>query len=565
MRTSGERRADGAEKRDPKGRTVRALWTIVWSCLTLPALSAHAAMIYVDRDHPCPGTGSSASPYCTIQRAFEHPPLGPGDVIRIRESATPYDERATLGVSGLEGNPVIIEPDAGHAPVIRYTGNGARAGAIEITNQSHITVRNLTFDGTGVQTSDEAIRVIANNTDVTGITISKNTFRNWGGTGLNTQGASPVEASGTEIGDHRVAVVISDNLFEESAFEAIRVSYSFDSLIERNMIRGNRCGLYPDGRRGSAGVKIADDGRGDIIRDNIVEQFNADCTGVPAGSGGSFRGLYCDTGPKFGTFERNIVRDIPSGAEDVIAIEVESRCEDWVVKNNLIHDIGSGGQAINLSGAGPPHRTQIINNTIANVAGEGVLVRDATRDTVIQNNIFHHMGTRAIRFRSEAVGAGGHAIDYNLYWDDAGGSKVGAWGGSSTDNFSRWQADCDCDHHSINADPNFVSSREFQLQPASPAIDTGVAIVSVMNDLLQITRPQGAAYDMGAYELTTSISPGSLGDLDQDRDIDLSDLRLLIHMLIGQVPQDLDAGDLDEDGVLGVGDVRALIQILVRG
>jgi hypothetical protein len=76
---------------------------------------------------------------------------------------------------------------------------------------------------------------------------------------------------------------------------------------------------------------------------------------------------------------------------------------------------------------------------------------------------------------------------------------------------------------SLNADPKFVdvTSNNFQLQPGSPAVDAG-ANDGISRDIVQMPRPQGVAYDIGAYELgaggtlppptqgTLSVSPQSV-------------------------------------------------------
>jgi hypothetical protein len=53
------------------------------------------------------------------------------------------------------------------------------------------------------------------------------------------------------------------------------------------------------------------------------------------------------------------------------------------------------------------------------------------------------------------------------------------------------------------------------------------------------------------------------GDLNDDGQVTLADLRLQIRMLVGQVPTDLAKADLDGNGALTLADVRALIAILV--
>src|SRR5262249_10384362 len=55
-------------------------------------------------------------------------------------------------------------------------------------------------------------------------------------------------------------------------------------------------------------------------------------------------------------------------------------------------------------------------------------------------------------------------------------------------------------NRSIN--PLFVNAAafDFALQAASPAIDAGMMLSAVPTDLVGIPRPQGAGYDIGAYE-----------------------------------------------------------------
>jgi hypothetical protein len=66
-----------------------------------------------------------------------------------------------------------------------------------------------------------------------------------------------------------------------------------------------------------------------------------------------------------------------------------------------------------------------------------------------------------------------------------------------------------------------------------------------------------------AYIGPPSAASGLRGDLNSDNQVTLTDLRLLIQMLIGQLPPDLAKADLDGNGQLTLADVRALINILV--
>jgi hypothetical protein len=62
--------------------------------------------------------------------------------------------------------------------------------------------------------------------------------------------------------------------------------------------------------------------------------------------------------------------------------------------------------------------------------------------------------------------------------------------------------------NNLTTNPLFVApaSQNFKLQGDSPAINAGVTLSEVKNDYLKVPRPQGGAYDIGAYEYTGSTS-----------------------------------------------------------
>ncbi|MGH8605663.1 MAG: choice-of-anchor Q domain-containing protein, partial [Gammaproteobacteria bacterium] len=56
--------------------------------------------------------------------------------------------------------------------------------------------------------------------------------------------------------------------------------------------------------------------------------------------------------------------------------------------------------------------------------------------------------------------------------------------------------------HNLTTDPLFVNeaTRDFHLQSGSPAIDAGSSDGAPANDYDNVSRPKGAAFDIGAYE-----------------------------------------------------------------
>ena len=65
-----------------------------------------------------------------------------------------------------------------------------KLASIEIRDADYWQISGLTFDGSGTQTSRYAVLLYAYTRDITGHRIVQNTFRNWGGTGENTKGAT---------------------------------------------------------------------------------------------------------------------------------------------------------------------------------------------------------------------------------------------------------------------------------------------------------------------------------------------------------------------------------------
>jgi hypothetical protein len=58
-----------------------------------------------------------------------------------------------------------------------------------------------------------------------------------------------------------------------------------------------------------------------------------------------------------------------------------------------------------------------------------------------------------------------------------------------------------------------AAAHNYMLAASSPAIDAGVAIAAVPHDRQGTLRPQGAAYDVGAFELAAPDAPGDPADI----------------------------------------------------
>ena len=133
----------------------------------------------------------------------------------------------------------------------------------------------------------------------------------------------------------------------------------------------------------------------------------------------------------------------------------------------------------------------IVNNTFAfpnpNEVGQIIIAATLT-NAVIANNLFYQPLTAGVWFSGATTS--NVTVEYNL---TMGGTAAEGNGAGVT-----------LSHNLDNTDPKLVNASapalDFQLSAGSPAIDAGVPLAYVSNDFLGTSRPQGAGYDIGAFE-----------------------------------------------------------------
>jgi hypothetical protein len=145
------------------------------------------------------------------------------------------------------------------------------------------------------------------------------------------------------------------------------------------------------------------------------------------------------------------------------------------LSNNLIAQNEAsygGGMDVGL-GSPPGSHAILVNNTIADNGGHGIMVWRYTSLTMTNNIIAGH--TTGLYIRDVLTGA--VAADTNLFWN--GIDPITGTNG-------------------ILEDP--LLTPDYRLYEGSPAVDAGVTIPWLTTDLEGIPRPQGDSYDLGAFE-----------------------------------------------------------------
>jgi parallel beta-helix repeat protein len=203
------------------------------------------------------------------------------------------------------------------------------------------------------------------------------------------------------------------------------------------------------------------------------------------------------------------------------------RGQNWLIDKNQIHHNGGYGVQIYDSGQSNVNNNVVSNNKIyangsaffittyalvlssgsnniacnniiyGQVGGSGnggiqvAYTNGGTNNQVYNNTVYGNPGNGIDIF----AGASGTVVKNNIVYGNGGGISDAGTGTVLSNN--------------VTTDPQFVnaSANDFSLRASSPAINAGVTVSIVTTDMNGVARPQGAAYDVGAYEYSQETTP----------------------------------------------------------
>jgi parallel beta-helix repeat protein len=422
------------------------------------ALPASAATYYVATTGNDLNSGSSTSPWLTLQHAVET--IVPGDTILVRSGTY---AGCRIRNSGTQAAPKTLARDAGAAVVINTPGpQNGHSSLVEIEAGTGSDVTDWIVDGFEVANSPHH-----------GIDIritNRITIRN-----CYVHHSAP---SGTGTGIFLAFSSHPTIQNNESAFNTEHGIYHSNSA-DFPTIQGNR-----SHHNNGAGIHMNADYSskcpcGSTVRDGIIS---------------------------FAVVENNILYENGTGGGSAINAD---GVDDSIFRNNLMYtNHASGISLFSVDGSHGSSRNKVYNNTVVQASdGRWCLNipkskgKNSPTGNVVRNNILYteRADKGAIAVYSTATGV--LDSDYNVVVD-----RFSTNGGTSvTSTLAQWQA-LGFDAHSFvsTAAALFVdpATNSYQLKNGSPAIDAGTNLSpDVVSDILGVVRPQRTAYDIGCYEM----------------------------------------------------------------
>lgn len=418
--------------------------------VVLVSMLAHGATYYVGPNGSDVNPGTETQPWHTIQKAAAT--LTAGDTVYVKEGT--YNEKVVPENSGSPGNYIVYAA---------YPGDTVILDGTNITPDWHDAL--FTIEGKSY-------------IKISGFTI------------INSLSPHGSEGIYLKEGLHQHHIIIERNYFYNIRGPAI-CAYSCDYLI---IVNNEITEVNVDASSGEA-ISVYDIHEFQIKGNHIHRTYKEGIDAQASSNGRIYQnhihnisgiGIYLDAwdGPDDNIdIYQNILHD--NGGDGIcIAIEQEGgSLRNIGIYNNIVYNNAASGISIaSYFFPTPRENIKIMNNVLYGNGDDGIYVGEvAVKNSVIRNNICSKNRGHQIASYSPSM----ITIDHNLI---DGPTQI-------------------CGHDALIGDPRFVNASQanFHLKEDSPAIDKGWALDAPGDDFDGNPRPQGSAYDIGAFEFTGTL------------------------------------------------------------
>lgn len=431
-----------------------ALFVVFGSSLSNPAL---ATVYVVDQHHAAASDsnpGTTLMPFKTISRATEKAVAG--DRVLVKSGI--YREEVSFAHSGTKGKPIVVE--AVDNVTVKPLSVRHWIGAFNIIGRSDIVVRGFRvrdayfgfkIDKDSAKTPSQRISLANNHTIMTA-------------------------SSGIRIAFSK-NVAVDANTVEKANYGGI---HEMISIIDTEgfLVRGNHVfngSWLRDGKpvEGKEGIDVKGASRNGRVVANRVHDLTR--LGIYIDAYASDLGNVKVTG--------NIVYRCKQGI--AVSSEHGGKVSNLLISNNQTYDnINYGIVVTNWTGPdgfgdGLRENISIFNNTSYGNGTGGIRVntRNIQGLNIVNNITAANRGPQLSSMDTNVV----TRSEANLVWGKQGNAVLTG---------------------TLTGDPLFVDAQNgnFTLRPGSAALDKGVMLKAVPRDAIGTSRPQGMAYDIGAFE-----------------------------------------------------------------
>ena len=413
------------------------------------------AIYYVSATGSDTNPGTSSYPFKSIQKAANV--AMPGDTVMVLAGS--YNERIQITRSGSAGAPITF-----------------LASGTVITQGFTVKASYITIKGFEITNTPD------NDTDGRGIYVQGNYCD------LENNYIHYATRGGILLTDQSSNCIVRNNRLYRNSQNGLEVNGQ-NHLIAGNEIWGtiqyHPAWINPPSWVDADGIRFFGSGhvfRGNYIHDislsdplNVNPHIDAfqtwDSTTTPAGSN-------C-------TFEQNrIILD-----EGATGFQLEGGVHNITIRNNIIDAFRGLDAYMNTNSLGTtPSDIFILNNlfigslTYTSSSYPAAAAIYDTVSAIIENNIIFEQSGQSIYIQNGT----NITIDYNLIYNSNGTVPLG-----NPQIHDKW-----------GFNPLFVNSAagNYHLQPGSPAIDAGITLQNVTDDMDGVTRPQSSSTDIGPYE-----------------------------------------------------------------
>ncbi|MEZ4273531.1 MAG: right-handed parallel beta-helix repeat-containing protein [Myxococcota bacterium] len=172
--------------------------------------------------------------------------------------------------------------------------------------------------------------------------------------------------------------------------------------------------------------------------------------------------------------------------------------DDVLVANNVITH--SKAYGLQIAGYSTVSNMRIYNNVFAYNGKSGAILWKDLDEVAFRNNIFYKNALWGIA--SYAAHGTGVVFDHNIFFGNPQGLID-----TTTSSSEPTRSDFAYTRlKEIVEDPRFINeTSDYRLSQGSPAIDSGIALSDLEEDMTGVLRPQGLGYDIGAFEFTDDI------------------------------------------------------------